>query len=116
MAPFDYSTEAELFSGFARAFRRQPVGYRRFASAAEAIRFAMEELSAESLAGAALEVGDQRFDSHGMRRLYESSDYPLARRAREGESSATMQRTSRGIGPVPGSGAAVKGRGNQDCD
>jgi hypothetical protein len=46
MAPFDYSREAELFSGFARAFRRQPVAYRRFASAAEAIRFTMEELSA----------------------------------------------------------------------
>jgi hypothetical protein len=116
MASFDYGAEAELFPGVARPSRRQPVGYRRFASAAEALRFAMEELSPQSLAGAALEVGDQRFDSHGMRRLYESSDYPLARRAREGESSATMQRTSRGIGPVPGSGAAVKGRGNQDCD
>ena len=79
MPPFNYSTEAELFSGFVRAFRPGPVGYRRFASAAEAIRFAIEELSAQSLAGAALEVGDQRFDSHGIRRLYEASDYPLAR-------------------------------------
>src|SRR5262245_66065510 len=109
MAPFNYSTEAELYWGFARAFRRQPVGYRRFASAAEAIRFAMEELSAQSLAGAALEVGDQRFDSHGIRRLYEASDYPLARRKREGRSSATMKRTRGGSRPVPGSGAAKKG-------
>lgn len=108
MAHFDYSTEAELFSGFARAFRRQPIGYRRFANAAEAIRFAMEELSAEFLAGAALEVGDQRFDSYGIRRLYEASHYPLARRKREGRSPATMQRTSRGGGPVPVSGAAKK--------
>jgi hypothetical protein len=108
MAPFDYSTEAELYSGFARAFRRQPVGYRRFASAAEAIRFAMEELSAESLPGAALEVGDRRFDSHGIRRLYEASNYPLARRKREGRSSATKPRTSQGSGPVPGLGAAKK--------
>jgi hypothetical protein len=95
MAPFDYSTEAELFSGFAGAFRRQPVGYRRFASAAEAIRFAMEELSAGSLAGAALEVGDQRFDSHGIRRLYEAASYPLPRRRGEGRLSASMQRTAR---------------------
>jgi hypothetical protein len=116
MAPFDYSIEAELFSGFARAFRRQPVGYRRFASAAEAIRFAMEELSVESLAGAALEVGEQRLDSHGIRRLYEASNYPLARRKREGPSSATMQRTSRGNGPVPGSGAAKKSVLRQDRD
>jgi hypothetical protein len=32
-----------------------------------------------SLAGAALEVGDERFDSHAMRQLYEADDYPLAR-------------------------------------
>jgi hypothetical protein len=116
MAPFDYSMEAELYSGFARAFRRQTVDYRRFASAAEAIRFAMEELSAQSLAGAALEVGDQRFDSHGIRRLYEDSSYPLARRERKARSSATMQRTPRGSGPVPGSGATKKGYLRQDRD
>src|SRR5512145_2299599 len=103
MAPFNYNAEADLYSGFARAFRRQTVGFRRFESAADAIRFAMEELSAKSLASAALEVGDQRFDSHGIRRLYEASGYPLARRKREGRSAATMQRTSRGSGSLPGS-------------
>jgi hypothetical protein len=86
MAPFDYGAEAELFPGVGRSSRRQPVGYRRFASAAEALRFAIEELSPGALAGAALEVGDQRFDSHGMRRLYEASDYPLARHERKGQS------------------------------
>jgi Arc/MetJ-type ribon-helix-helix transcriptional regulator len=108
MAPFNYSMEAELYSGFARALRRQTVGYRRFASAAEAIRFAIEELSAESLAGAALEVGDQRFDSHGIRRLYEASDYPLPRRKREARGSAAMPRTPQAGRPVPGSGAAKR--------
>jgi hypothetical protein len=108
MAPFDYSMGAELYSGFARAFRRQPVAYRRFESAADAIRFAMEELSAQSLVGAALEVGDQRFDSHGIRRLYEASDYPLARRQREGRSTATMKRTAGGSRPALGSGAAKR--------
>ena len=53
MASFDYDVEAELFAGVARPSRRQPVGYRRFASAAEALRFAIEELPPESLAGAA---------------------------------------------------------------
>jgi hypothetical protein len=110
MAAFDYGAEAELFQGAAGPFRRQPVRYGRFASAAEALRFAMEELSPGSLAGAALEVGDERFDSHGMRQLYEAADYPLVRREQKGRSSATMPRTSRGSGPVPGSGAARNGR------
>jgi hypothetical protein len=117
MASFDYGAEAELFPGAARPSRRQPVGYRRFASAAEALRFAMEELPPQSLAGAALEVGDERFDSHGMRELYEAADYPLVRRERESGISATMPpRTSRGSGPVPASGTAKKGRASQGRD
>jgi hypothetical protein len=116
MAAFDYGAEAELFPGAAGPSRRQPVGYRRFASAAEALRFAMEELSPGSLAGAALEVGDERFDSHGMRELYEAADYPLLRREGKGRGSATVTRTSRINGPVPGSRAARKGRLSQDRD
>jgi hypothetical protein len=116
MAAFDYGAEAELFPGAAGPFRRQPVRYRRFARAAEALRFAMEELSPGSLAGAALEVGDERFDSHGMRKLHEAASYPLLRREGKGRGSATVTRTSRKSGPVPGSGAARKGRLSQDRD
>ena len=50
------------------------------AKAAEAIRFAIEELSPTHLLGAHLEVEEQRFDRDGIRRLYDSEDYPLARR------------------------------------
>ena len=117
MTAFDYDAEAELFPGAARPSRRQPVGYRRFASADEALRFAMEELSPGALAGAALEVGDERFDSHAMRELYEAADYPLARREPEDRSSATLPQTSRGSGSrAPGSDAAKKGRASQDRD
>jgi hypothetical protein len=99
MAPFNYGAEADLFSGAARFARRQlAVGYRRFGSAAEALRFAIEELSPESLAGAALEVGDQRFGAQDMRRLYDASDYPLARRERERQTSATARRAPRNQG------------------
>jgi hypothetical protein len=90
MAVFDYSTvaelfptrsEAELFPARSRRLRREPVGYGRFARAADAIRFAIEELPPALLPDACLEVDEKIFDCAGIRRLYESNEYPLARRA-----------------------------------
>jgi len=80
MGEFDYKAAAELFPTRKRLPRRQPLGYRRFAHAAEAIRLAMEDLSPDLLSGAFLEVDERRYDSDGIRRLYESTRYPLARR------------------------------------
>ena len=79
--PFDYDAVAELFPTRNRKFNRQFTRYRRFDSAAEALRFAIEELPPKSLLGACLEVEEKRFDSNAMRRLYESTEFPLARRA-----------------------------------
>jgi hypothetical protein len=79
MNGFDYNCEAELFTNAVTKSRRRSFGYRRFERAADAVRFAIEELSAQSLAGSTLEVDEQRFGAAGIRHLYESADYPLAR-------------------------------------
>jgi hypothetical protein len=73
---FDYGIPAELFMGKRKGGPGQ-LRYRRFATAAEAIRFAVEELPAVR---ALMQVGDQRFDGDDIQRLYESNDYPLQRR------------------------------------
>jgi hypothetical protein len=89
MAGFDYSAAAELLPAGnaaeippARSRRSgKPTGYGRFARAADAIRFAIEELPPKLRPGANLKVDGKRFDGDGIRRLYESAAYPLSRRA-----------------------------------
>jgi hypothetical protein len=78
---FDYNIEAELFPASGGKFRRQRIKYRRFTTAASAIRFVMEEIPTEFLPGTQLEVDEERFDVNGIRQLYESAEYPLVRRA-----------------------------------
>jgi len=77
---FDYCSPAELFTAKRRGGSPKRLGYRRFATAAEAIRFAVEEFPAMRALGAWMLVGDERFDSEEIHRLYESDDYPLGRR------------------------------------
>lgn len=79
--PFDYGAGADLFPAKGRMSRRQIIGYRRFGQAADAIRFAIEEMPAGLLLGTYLEIDEARFDSRAIRRLYDSIEYPLARRA-----------------------------------
>ena len=80
MHSFDYGAGAELFTNKSQWSRRGPVGYKRFARAADAIRFAIEDLPGASLAGTWLEIGDDRFNAADIHRLYEDGAYPLDRR------------------------------------
>ena len=76
----DYTALAELYPTRSYKHRAGSIKYKRFEVAAEAVRFAMEELSPEFLRGTYLEVEEQRFNGQQIRLLYESRDYPLPRK------------------------------------
>jgi hypothetical protein len=76
MSEFDYTAQAELFAAHGRAGLR----YRRFSKSAEAIRYAVETLSAAALSTASIEVDDHRYRASEIRVLYDSERYPLARK------------------------------------
>ena len=79
MADFDYGAPAELFPSRSKKGNR-PTGYRRFETAAEAIRFAIEVMPPDLLLGTVLEVEDERVYGRRIRELYDSTAFPLARR------------------------------------
>jgi hypothetical protein len=107
MSMFDYGTAAEFFPTRRWRSARSSFGYKRFARAADAIRFIIEELPPDLLVGAFLEVDEERFDGKGIRRLYDSADYPLRRAAggraaerKRGSGAATSKksRAAEGLG------------------
>ena len=77
---FDYGASAELFPSRGKKGRCQ-ITYKRFDTAAEAIRFAIEDISPSALLGAYIEVDEARFGIHEIQYLYENAAFPLKRRA-----------------------------------
>jgi hypothetical protein len=67
--------QAELF--LSKPAKGSRTKYRRFATAAEALRYAVEDFRTPKAFGAWLEVGDERFNSSEIQSLYEAEDYPL---------------------------------------
>jgi len=80
MIPFDYGAPGELFSARSISMRSR-VTYKRFDSAAKAIRFAVEEMPAESLRSTTLEVAEVRMRGDEISELYRHPDYPLRRKS-----------------------------------
>lgn len=72
MAQFDLNAPAELFPSRNRKFASK-IKYRRFDHAADAIRFAVEELPEALLLGAYIETNEQRLGHKEIRALYEAS-------------------------------------------
>lgn len=75
-AKFDYGLPAEIYVTTHRRMSRGAMTYRRFATAAEAISFAVEELPAGQFAGAVMEVGEERFDHRAILGLHEDVAQP----------------------------------------
>src|SRR5690606_32209451 len=71
-----YGEAAALFERTSSGLR-----YRRFTSAALAVRYANEELSPRSLLSSTMEVGDARYAGEELRALYLNPSYPLPRSA-----------------------------------
>jgi hypothetical protein len=73
--PFNYNAPAELF--LSSRPKNSVAKYRRFTTAVEAIKYAVEDLRTTHGLGAWMEVGDERFNGVDIHRLYEADDYPL---------------------------------------
>jgi hypothetical protein len=79
MVNVNYRAEAGLYHRVIGGWKSAPLGYKRFRTAAGAIRFAIEQSPKKLLLGASLEVGDERYNEAEIRRLYDSEAYPLKR-------------------------------------
>ena len=80
MDKFNFNAPAELFPSRNRKVVSK-IKYRRFDHAAEAIRFAVEELPEALLLGAYIEIEESRLGHKDIRALYESEYYPLKKKA-----------------------------------
>lgn len=79
MTTVDYTAAADFYAG--RTSRKsRGLHYRRFGSAAEAVKFVAEEMAPSSLKGSLLEVDEQRFEGADILALYTDRSYPLKRR------------------------------------
>ena len=70
----DFSSPAELYLSRRRG---RHTDYRRFATATEAIAYAIEELRTRRSINAWMQVGDEQFNNEEINRLYDDDENPL---------------------------------------
>ena len=73
----DYTAPAELFPS--RRYAKSLARYQRFANAAEAVRYVIEEMPEAWLNGTYLDIDGKRFEGRQIRALYDADAYPLKR-------------------------------------
>ena len=78
MPRLNFQASAELFPS--RRYAKSLARYRRFDRAAEAIRYAIEDMPNDWLVGTMLDVDGKRIEGQAIRSLYEAADYPLKRK------------------------------------
>ena len=100
MTYLNYHARAELYLGSDR-HTAMAQGSRTFATAAQAIRFALEEAAPVSLHGVSLEVGGMSFGRDDIAALYHSPAFPLPRKRDSKRDRTRRPRRYRGNGPAP---------------
>lgn len=79
MSHLNYEARAELYLG-SDPKTAAAQGPRTFRTAAQAIRFAVEEAAPVSLHGARMVIGNSSYRGRDLIRLHRSADYPLPRK------------------------------------
>lgn len=69
----DFNAPADLFPS--RRYAKSLARCRRFATAAEAVRYAVESLPAAALAGTFLDVDGRRYEGRSIRALYDDAGF-----------------------------------------
>jgi hypothetical protein len=82
MDAIDYASEASLYYSKSAHPKQKSLVFRRFTVAAEAIRFAVEELSPKILDSCSLEVNEAHYFGREIRPLYDDCAFPLRRRVK----------------------------------
>jgi hypothetical protein len=77
-ARFDYTRPAELFPS--RRYAKSLARYRRFASAAEAVQYVIEEQPTAWLVGTMLDIDGERYEGKAIQALYDAAEFPLERK------------------------------------
>ena len=76
----DYRMEAGLYFAKSANTKQRSLVFRRFSRAAEAIRYAVEDLAPKVFDSCSLEVNGAHYFGREIRPLYDSGDFPLRRR------------------------------------
>ncbi|MCB1463734.1 MAG: hypothetical protein KDJ90_15220 [Nitratireductor sp.] len=88
METFRYADPAEVYVANGIKGRRNNMAYRRFETAAKAIRFIVEDLPSSRRVGTVMEVNERRHYHQEIRALYDSEAFPLPKQGDDVEDAA----------------------------